>query len=182
VFSAEATRARAAEAISAQRIGFRHHNIEFGYAYESGAITPDGTPETIPLDPVLLYEPSTRPGHALPHALIESDGAPFPIGRLAGGAHFALIAGEDGQAWVAAARDLAGRFGIVINVVRIGLYSGDFRDVRGAWLRHRGIGPSGAILVRPDHYIAFQSAKMAADPVATLSSALAVVLDREQMA
>jgi len=58
------------KAEQAQRIGFRHHNIEFGYVYRDGALVPDGAAPCQPLDPIRINEPSTRPGHPAPHARI----------------------------------------------------------------------------------------------------------------
>ena len=46
------------------------------------------------------------------------------------------------------------------------------------WLRRREIGPRGAVLVRPDRFIAWRSLGAAADPAAALGRALAQVLGR----
>jgi len=175
---ASEVREKVARAIAAQRIGFRHHNVEFGYAYESGALVPDGSAAPQPLDPVMLYEPSTRPGHPLPHALVQRAGAPQPLGAFVRDGHFVLIAGEEGQDWVRAARDLAEQRGLPLRAFSLGLRDGDWLDTRGAWARHRGIGPRGAILVRPDRYVAFRAQDAVADSLATLRGALDQVLAR----
>ena len=91
------------KAIGSQTMEFRHHNVEFGYTYDSTAIVHDGSPEYVPLDPVRLYEPSTKPGHPMPHAFVEREGERIPLGTLVHGGHFLLIAGEDGGDWVEAA-------------------------------------------------------------------------------
>ena len=57
---------------------FRLHNIEFGYSYQSSAVVPDGDRVPTPLDPARLYQPSTTPGHPLPHAWVERAGAHCP--------------------------------------------------------------------------------------------------------
>jgi 2,4-dichlorophenol 6-monooxygenase len=176
---AEGLRSRVAEAISAQRIGFRHHNVEVGAAYKNGALIPDGSPDPEQLDDVLIYQPSTRPGHPLPHAMIESSGQPFPISRLTKeGSCFALIAGESGDAWIDAAHEVSDQFGVAIEAARIGLYTGDYRDTRGAWIKQRGIGKDGAILVRPDRYVAFRSEHLVSDPKLALRSVLSKILSR----
>ena len=90
-------------AIGSQTIEFRHHNVEFGYTYSSAAVVDDGSAPYVPLDPVRLYEPSTKPGHPLPHAWVEREGERLPLGTLVHGDNFLLIAGEDGHAWVEAA-------------------------------------------------------------------------------
>ena len=98
------------KAVGAQTMEFRHHNVEFGYTYSpaaSTAVVDDGSPPYVPLDPIRLYEPSTQPGHPLPHAWVEREGERIALGTLAYHGQFLLIAGEDGQEWVAAAERLA---------------------------------------------------------------------------
>ena len=92
-------------AIVSQTMEFRHHNVEFGYTYASAAIVDDGTPPPVPLDKVRIYEPSTRPGHPLPHAWVEKEGARVALNTLVHGGKFVLLAGEDGQPWVDAAHE-----------------------------------------------------------------------------
>ena len=55
---------------------------------------------------------------------------------------FLLIAGDDGQAWCEAARQLAAEVDIPLGAVRIGHLDGDYHDPRCAWLRHRQIAAS----------------------------------------
>jgi 2,4-dichlorophenol 6-monooxygenase len=156
---------------------FREHNVEYGYAYASSAVVADGTPDPAPADDVRLYEPGTRPGAPLPHAEVEDiDGTRLPLMELVPPDRFTLIAGEDGQAWVDAAERWSAEFRIPLAAVRIGHLGGDYRDPRCAWLRRREIGPAGAILVRPDRFVAWRSAGAAADADAALASALAQVL------
>ena len=54
---------------------------------------------------------------------------------------------------VRAARELADAHGLPLDAVRIGHIDGDLFDPRCTWLRRRGIGPEGAILVRPDRFV-----------------------------
>ncbi len=139
-------------AIVSQTMEFRHHNVEFGYTYASAAIVDDGTPPPVPLDKVRIYEPSTRPGHPLPHAWVEKEGARVALNTLVHGGKFVLIAGEDGQPWVDAGHELAERYGIDLVAVRVGVLEGDYIDARCAWTKQRKIGRQGAVLVRPPLY------------------------------
>jgi hypothetical protein len=41
--------------------------------------------------------------------------------------------------------------------------SGDWRDVNGTWQRHRGVGATGAVLVRPDGIVAWRGELAAAE-------------------
>jgi 2,4-dichlorophenol 6-monooxygenase len=163
-------------AIGSQTIEFRHHNVEFGYTYRSAAVVDDGSAAYVPLDPVRLYEPSTKPGHPLPHAWVEREGERIPLGTLVDGGYFVLLAGEEGQAWVEAAEKIAAVKGIPMRAGRVGVLDSDYVDVRCAWLRHRGISPAGAVLVRPDRYVGFRSAGASDDPLTELTSALGRIL------
>jgi len=60
--------------------------------------------------------------------------------------------------------------------VRIGHLDGDLYDPRCTWLRNREIEPDGAILVRPDRFIAWRSVSAAEDPAEELANALTQVL------
>jgi hypothetical protein len=53
--------------------------------------------------------------------------------------------------------------GLPLGALRIGQFDGDLYDTRSAWLRHRQIGSDGAILVRPDRFIAWRHATSAED-------------------
>ncbi len=152
---------------------FNEHNVEYGYSYESAAIVPDGTPAPISPDEIRIYEPSTRPGAPLPHAWIDDeDGNRRPIKDLVRPGRFLLIAGEDGRAWCEAAAQLAGEANVPIDALRIGHLDGDLYDPRCMWLRHRQISSDGAILVRPDRFIAWRHATAAENPRAALAGAL----------
>lgn len=161
----------------AQSMEFSELNVELGYRYQSAAIVDDGSPLPNPVDPVRIYEPSTRPGAPLPHAWIDDeDGQRRPIKDLVGPGRFLLIAGEQGESWCEAARELAAATGLPLDALRIGHLDGDLFDARCTWLRHRGIGPDGAILVRPDRYVAWRCVGAGGDPLEELASALGQIL------
>lgn len=79
---------------------------------------------------------------------------------------------------VRGARQLAGEAGLPLGALRIGQFDGDLYDTRSAWLRHRQIESDGAILVRPDRFIAWRHATSAEDPRAVLADALRRILGR----
>jgi 2,4-dichlorophenol 6-monooxygenase len=172
-------RSVALRAIREQSMEFSEHNVEHGYTYESAAIVPDGTPAPANPDEVRIYRPSTRPGAPLPHAwLDDEDGGRRPIKDLVSPGRFLLIAGEGGDAWIGAARRLAESTGVPLDAVRIGHLDGDYFDSRCTWLRHREIGADGAVLVRPDRFVAWRSLAAAEDPLGELTAALGAVLAR----
>ncbi|MFE3799537.1 FAD-dependent monooxygenase [Nocardia tengchongensis] len=163
-------------ALAAQSGEFRHHGLEFGFTYSSTAVVDDGSPAPVPIDAVRLYEPSTRPGHPLPHAFVSRAGVRFPLQELTHGGAFVLIAGEDGTGWVDAARKLADSTGIRLVAVTVGADDAELADVRFAWLRKREISRAGAVLVRPDRFVGFRAVGAVEDPLAELSSALERIL------
>jgi 2,4-dichlorophenol 6-monooxygenase len=159
-----------------QSMEFDELNVEFGFPYEA-AIVPDGTPAREPVDDVRIFEPSTRPGSPLPHAWIDDeDGNRRAIKDLVSPGRFLLIAGEDGAAWCDAAQHLAQETGIPLDAVRIGHVDGDLYDPRCTWVRHREFGPEGAILVRPDRYVAWRSMGASGSPAQDLELALGQLL------
>ena len=62
--------------------------------------------------------------------------------------------------------------------MRIGHLDGDLYDPRCAWLRHRQIAADGAVLVRPDRFIAWRSLAGASEPRAALAAAFSQILAR----
>ncbi len=163
-------------AVRAQSQEFSEHNVEYGYAYESAAVVEDGTPPVESPDDMRIHIPSTRPGSPLPHAWVDDEeGGRRPIKDLVEPGRFLLIAGEDGQSWLEAAQALAAA-GQPVDAVRIGHVEGDLFDPRSLWARNRGISREGAVLVRPDRFVAWRSAGAAEDPAAELGSALNAVL------
>jgi 2,4-dichlorophenol 6-monooxygenase len=172
-------RSRVLRKMRAQSMEFSELNVEYGYAYDSAAVVPDGSPAPEPVDDVRIYAPSTRPGAPLPHAWIDDeDGRRRAIKDLVAPGRFLLIAGEDGEAWCEAARALAEEADLPLDAVRIGHLDGDLFDPRCAWLRRREIQRDGAILVRPDRFIAWRERTAADDPSAALAAALTQILAR----
>jgi 2,4-dichlorophenol 6-monooxygenase len=174
-----AHRSAVLRAMRAQSMEFSELNVEFGYCYQSAAVVPDGSAAPASADDVRVYQPSTRPGAPLPHAWVDDeDGNRRPVKDLVAPGRFLLIAGEDGHAWCDAARQLAAEAGVPLDAVRIGHLDGDYHDPRCSWLRHRQIAASGAILVRPDRFIAWRCAAGGGDPRAALADALSQILAR----
>ncbi|HME04286.1 MAG TPA: FAD-dependent monooxygenase [Solirubrobacteraceae bacterium] len=172
-------RAEVLRMMRAQSMEFCEHNVEYGYTYDSAAVVDDGSQPPEPVEEIRVYEPSTRPGSPLPHAWIDDeDQARRPIKDLVQPGRFLLIAGEDAQEWCRAARELAGEHGLPVDTVRIGHLDGDMFDPRCSWLRCREISAEGAILVRPDRFVAWRSIGASQDPVAELAGAFSQILAR----
>ena len=167
------------EMMAVHSMEFHEQNIEYGYTYESSAVVPDGTSPRHNPDPIRIYDMSTRPGHPLPHAWVESGqgGERVSTVNLVRPGRFLLIAGEEGGDWCRAAEQVSVQFGVPVDAVRIGHASGDLLDPRLTWTRLREHGPQGAILVRPDRFVAWRSPASSGECTGVLRDALASVLD-----
>jgi len=181
-------RLAARAAFATQAMEFREQNIEYGYTYPaSPAVVADGSEAPANVDPVKVYVPSTRPGHPLPHAWIEDpSGNRRSTLEMVRPGRFALIAGERGQEWCEAAREIARLHDLPIDVYTAGA-AGDLLDLQCHWLQRREIGDEGAILVRPDRFVAWRSMGRAAsstmgraaDAASQLREALGQILQRD---
>jgi 2,4-dichlorophenol 6-monooxygenase len=83
--------------------------------------------------------------------------------------------GEEGAPWCKAAEELAST-GVPLGAVRIGHIDGDLYHPRCMWARNRGIRPEGAILVRPDRFVAWRNPEASEAPLEELREAFARVL------
>jgi putative polyketide hydroxylase len=94
------------------------------------------------------------------------------------GQGFVLLAGAKGAAWAEAARAMQAGSGIEVAPVTVG--NGVLTPADERWRETYGIDDSGAVLVRPDGYVAWRSASAsaAADPAAALAGAMAAIQGR----
>jgi 2,4-dichlorophenol 6-monooxygenase len=159
-----------AEAIELKNFEFNAHGVEMNQRYESAAVIPDGSPEEVfHKDRELYCQATTRPGARLPHVwLVGPDGHRLSTLDLVGHGRFTLLTGISGAAWADAAAELP------VTVTRIGVEG--LRDAYGDWLRAREIEEDGALLVRPDGYIAWRAARLPDDPAAALTRAYTSVV------
>lgn len=125
-----------------------------------------------------VYEPSTRPGPPLPHAFVLRHGERLPLQDLTHGGRFLLITDENGAPWLDAAHKVTQNLGVPLVAVTVGTDTTDPIDQRFASLRKREITSHGAVLVRPDRFVAFRSMGADDDPVSRLSEAFAQILAR----
>ena len=162
-------RAAIATATQGQDEHFDMLGLQLGFTYEAGAgpVLDDGTPLLAVDNPVREYAPSTRPGGRLPHAWVEWHGDRVSTLDLVRPDRFVLLTSSG--AWAAAGEVLVDG-PVPLLVVRVGI---DVLDHEGAWDAVSGIGGTGAVLVRPDHHVAWRSIGPVADPAAVLAGVLA---------
>ena len=141
--------------------------LVFGAVYQSAAVIPDGTAPTAVSDPVTQYVPSARPGSRAPHVWLQApDGTRLSTVDLVGNG-FVLMTGASGESWL----DAANRSDLPVKTVQVG--RNGLADTDGRWRDAYGLEPSGAVLVRPDGYVAWRSAATTKEPSRTLGAALA---------
>ena len=149
--------------------------IAFGYRYPKGAVLAE------PGDGGDLFEdpahPTGRPGSHAPYVpLVRRDGTPASTTGLFGRS-FVLLTGADGAAWATGAAAAARALGVALRVHGVGPEA-ELRDTGGAFTAAYGIGDSGAVLVRPDRFVAWRSAGAHDAPAAEMDRALRHVLHR----
>lgn len=147
-------RARVAEALELKNHEFNAQGVELNQRYASTAVVPDpeAGPETFARDIELYVQPTTRPGAKIPHAwLVGADGHRVSTLDVTGQGRFTLVTGLAGQAWKEAAERLGLGFLDTIVVGETG-----HEDPYAAWAKVREIHEAGALLVRPDGYIAWR--------------------------
>jgi 2-polyprenyl-6-methoxyphenol hydroxylase-like FAD-dependent oxidoreductase len=126
--------------------------IDLGYRYRSASFTPDGDDESEWEDP---RTPSGHPGFRAPHVQVRRDGRDLSTLDLFGRSAV-LLAGADGGAWAQAGTAAADRLGLGLDVYRVG-DGGDLEDPHKRFLSCYGLEPAGAVLVRPDGFIAWRA-------------------------
>ncbi len=155
----------------------REHGLVFGAIYDSTAIVADGaSPVQLP-DPVHNYLPSARPGSRAPHVWLERQGQRISTVDLFGH-QFILLAGGRGQAWCEAARSLSESLHVPIKAYTIGS-GAEIADPGNNWAVTYGIDQDGAVLIRPDGYVAWRSASAQEKPKEAIEMALKLVLSRQ---
>ncbi|MET3762255.1 FAD-dependent monooxygenase [Sphingomonas sp. UYEF23] len=177
----DATRKELANAVVGILPNYSSLNVGFGYSYETGALMPDGTPSRWSHDPLEPFHPSTRPGCSIPDIWVDTLVGRIALGDIVARGKLVLIAGEQGQGWRDAAERIAQERGIALDAIVIGGTAGDWLDLRGAWGRAREHGPEGAILVRPDRFIAWRATEMAENPYAALNDVFDTILAPERI-
>ena len=133
----------------------------------------------LPEDPVLFHKISTYPGARLPHAWINTRKPSQPISTqdIAGKGRFTVITGPgDGHGqWRAAAAQASKTLGVDVQSVSVG-YACDWEDVYFDWERRREVEDDGAVLVRPDRFVAWRAMEMPSEPGRKLEEVLRSVL------
>jgi putative polyketide hydroxylase len=149
--------------------------VHMAYRYDSTAVI-DPQPD-LPSMAAVELDFDGAPGSRVPHLWLDRDGKRISTLDLVRSG-FTLLTGADGDEWIRAATVVAIRLGIDLDAHRIAPGT-ELSDPQGRWPQAAGISESGALLIRPDGYIAWRAPAPAPRPEAALADALTRVLARE---
>ncbi|MFD9814131.1 FAD-dependent oxidoreductase [Streptomyces sp. NPDC059080] len=150
--------------------------VALGYAYPRGAVV-DAAPD-LPVVPDRMRL-TGAPGTRAPHLWLRS-GATRRSTLDLYERSFVLLTGSAGAAWRIAAAAVAAAWLLPLECYGVGDGPGDdFAPEDGAdWAETHGTTPGGAVLVRPDGFVAWRAPGPVDDPEATLRDALGQLLRR----
>jgi 2-polyprenyl-6-methoxyphenol hydroxylase-like FAD-dependent oxidoreductase len=151
-------------------------SMEIGYRYHSPAIVSEaGTG-------LALYEDPRRskamPGTRAPHVPLQRDGARISTLDLFG-KNFCVLAGANGAAYCNAARDAAARLGLPLDPYRVA-GGENVSDPDGRFADEYGLSDSGAVIVRPDGFVAWRAKEGRHASAVTMSAVLRSLLCRDE--
>lgn len=175
-----AARAKLYAALDLKNHEFNAEGVELNQRYASVAIVeePDAAPEVFERDRELYVQATTRPGAKLPHAwLVNEEHRRVSTLDVTGNGMISLVTGLSGAAWVDAVTKLDKDF---LQPVVIG--SPGAQDLYGNWNRVSQMPEGGALLVRPDGFIAWRHSEPVTDPdeaYRLVKSALTQILGRD---
>jgi hypothetical protein len=145
------------------------YDVVFRHIYHAGAVITEG--EIAGRAFANARELSGQPGSRAPHLVIERDGRRMSTLDLFN-KDFVLLTGVAGTAWCEATRALADRGPYNRRCYRVGA-GGDLIDVENRWPAAYGVTESGAVLVRPDGFVAWRSRDCPSQPSRVLSDIFA---------
>jgi tetracenomycin A2 monooxygenase-dioxygenase len=119
-----------------------------------------------------------QPGTRVPHLWLEREGKRISTLDLLDG-RFVLLTGTSGTAWSEAAAAVAAKLGIALAAYRIGP-GADLLDLENGWPARMSMSASGAVLVRPDGFVAWRTGTQPATPEPLLAHVLATILCRPE--
>ncbi|MFE6178209.1 FAD-dependent monooxygenase [Streptomyces sp. NPDC056464] len=142
--------------------------VLFGHVYRSDAVLGEaGDDDTAVIeDPTA---PSGRPGTRAPHLPLVRQGKEIPLHDLLDG-DFWLLTGPNGTVWQEPAATLG------LSFHRVG--AEESPEVAERFLTRYGLQDTGAVLLRPDGFIAWRGTDLPENPAESLMTALDKVLHR----
>jgi hypothetical protein len=150
-------------------------SMEIGYRYNSAAVALE--PGHSPPLHEHPRESRGRPGSRAPHVPVERAGSSLSTLDLFGTA-FVLLAGPDGEAWHDGALRAGEALDVPLHAYVVG--GGELRDPGAAFAAAYGISEAGAVLVRPDGFVAWRARDAAGASEAAVHDVLKALLLRHR--
>jgi 2,4-dichlorophenol 6-monooxygenase len=200
----ERRRAATRAAVEHNAEDYSQLNIEAGFAYQVGALVPDGSPPPPEHDSATVFTPTARPGHHVPHVWLRGPDGPVSSSDLVAAEGLTLfVDAEHAEPWRTAAATAAATIACPLTVVpitvpptpresglsahRVGdsstpepadpaLDVPELTDPDGEWAAVRGTTATGAVLVRPDRHVAWRASLAPVNSAAALAEVLTGVL------
>ncbi|MEU9163373.1 FAD-dependent monooxygenase [Streptomyces sp. NPDC048424] len=152
-------------------------SVAMGYRYNQGAVL--GTDPDQPVVPErmrLRGEPGTR----APHMWLHVPGEEQPKSTVDLYERSFVLLSSEGTPWSGAAGSVAKRMNVRLDAYAIGTGpEADLIPASGAdWAEAHGTTAAGAVLVRPDGFVAWRSEEAVADEESVLYKVLTTLLDR----
>ena len=126
--------------------------IDLGYGYESTAIIAE--PPALNNNVAATSRLTCQPGRRAPHIWLERDGQCLSTIDLYDQT-LTLLTGSDGAQWREAAHMVTATSGVPLSIYTAG-QGGDLQDVNPNWREAYGIHADGALLIRPDGFVAWR--------------------------
>ncbi|TQS33094.1 hypothetical protein Golomagni_06573, partial [Golovinomyces magnicellulatus] len=145
-----------------QALGIQMNQVYAGISGAAVVTDPDDeAPDFSSVNRLRQQIVSTYPGYHVPHIWVAKDALSSKISTLdlCGNGCFTLLVGIGGAKWIIAAEHVSMVLGVSINGYSIG-YGCDYMDCYQDWNAVRGVDDGGAVLVRPDHFVAWRSKSM----------------------
>jgi 2-polyprenyl-6-methoxyphenol hydroxylase-like FAD-dependent oxidoreductase len=148
-----------------------------GYRYRSQAvISHDASPAEQEIALLDREELDGRPGTRVPHLWLERAGQRISTLDLLDGG-FVLLTGAAGASWQQAGADVTSALGLKLSVYRVGS-GGELLDLENGWQAKMRVEASGAVLVRPDGFVAWRTGTGAPGREPSLMQVLSSILNR----
>ena len=133
--------------------------LGYGLRYDSAAIVPDDVSQLLRIPwniPAWFLDLNGRPGTRVPHLWVQRHGQRTSTLDICDKRFVILAAEGGGDTWRKVAEKTADSLNIDLAVYTIGS-SGDLVDVNNQWLYLAGLSSTGALLVRPDGFVAWRA-------------------------
>jgi hypothetical protein len=147
-----------------QEVSWSDLEIDLGYGYESTAITAEYS--SAGSNGATSPGFTCQQGRRAPHIWLERDGQRISTLDLYDRT-LTLLTGSAGAEWREAARMVTLTCGVPLSIYTVGR-EGELQDVDSGWREAYGINADGALLVRPDGFVAWRQSGAVDDQRAVL--------------